>query len=66
LGISLLREKDKFRHKKNSLGLKKKISLLPENNKNAPGKKTKPLYKKNIFQRSLQKYEQFAFLAHHL
>jgi len=23
-------------------------------------------FNKNIFQRSLQKYEQFAFLAHHL
>ena len=49
LGISLLREKDKFPHKKNSLGLKNVLSLLPENDKNAPGKKTKPLYKKCPF-----------------
>ena len=49
LGISLLREKDKFPHKKNSLGLKNFLSLLPENDKIAPGKKTKPLYKKKAF-----------------
>ena len=48
LGISLLREKDKFPHKKNSLGLKKFLSLLPENDKSAPGKKLSP-YKNIIF-----------------
>ena len=53
LGISLLREKDKFPHKKNSLGLKKFFSLLPESDKNAPGKKLSPYIKKtkNTFKR---------------
>ena len=46
LGISLLREKDKFPHKKNSLGLKKIFPCYLRTIKTRRGKKLSPYIKK--------------------